>query len=86
MSQIKLFWYLVTAEQRLEKNMNSNRGHHCKRFENNFFLHYSDNLADVFDFLTLQDMHNMPTLSINIKIICTAAKQSRHKSLFLVLL
>jgi hypothetical protein len=32
-------------------------------------------LADVVDFLTLQDMTNMPTLSINIKIISIAAKQ-----------
>jgi hypothetical protein len=86
MSQIKLFWYLVTAERRLENNMNSDRGHHCKRFERSFFLQFSDNLADVFDFLTLQDMHNMPALSINIKISCTAAKQIRQKSLFLVLL
>jgi hypothetical protein len=53
------------------KNMNADREHHCKRFERSFFLHFSDNLADVFDFLTLQDMHNMPALSINIKISCT---------------
>jgi hypothetical protein len=86
MSKNKAFLVPGHCRAMVRKNMMADRGHHCKRFEKNFFLHYSDNLADVFDFLTLQDMHNMPTLSINIKIICTAAKQSRHKSLFLVLL
>ena len=84
MSKNKAFLVPGHCRATVRKNMIADRGHHCKRFEQSFFLHYSDNLAD--DFLTLQDMHNMPTLSINIKIICTAAKQSRQKSLFLVLL
>jgi hypothetical protein len=32
---------------------------------------FSDNLAVVFDLLILQDTHNIRTLSINIKLICT---------------
>ena len=32
---------------------------------------FSDNLAGVLDFLLLQDKHNIPTLSLNIKLICT---------------
>jgi hypothetical protein len=55
--------------------MSAGRGHNLKRLERNMFLHFSDILADVVDFLTLQDMNNMPTLSINIKIISIAAKQ-----------
>jgi hypothetical protein len=31
---------------------------------------FSDNLAGVLDFLLLQDKHNIPTLSLNIKLIC----------------
>jgi hypothetical protein len=46
----------------------------------NIVLLSSENVADVLHFLTLQNMHNMPNLSINIKkIICTAAKVYRKK-------
>ena len=86
MSQIKLFWYLVTAERRLEKIWTRTEDIIVNDLNEAFFLHFSDNLADVFAFLSLQDMHNMPELSINIKISCTAARQIREKSLFLVLL
>jgi hypothetical protein len=55
--------------------MSAGRGHNLKRLERSMFLLFSDILADVVDFLSLQDMTNMPTLSINIKIISIAAKQ-----------
>jgi hypothetical protein len=47
--------------------MSAGRGHHLKRLEQNIVLLSSENVADVLHFLTLQNMHNMPNLSINIK-------------------
>jgi hypothetical protein len=40
-------------------------------------------LAVVLDFLILQDKHNLRTLSLNIKLIALAAKQSRKRLAFL---
>jgi hypothetical protein len=42
------------------------KGHHRKRLERRLFLLFSENFTIVFDFLTLQDKHNIPTLSVNI--------------------
>jgi len=42
-----------------------------KRLELRLFQLFSDNLAVVLDFLILQDKHNISTLSLNIKLICT---------------
>jgi Tfp pilus assembly protein PilO len=47
---------------------------------------FSDNLAYVLGIFTLQDMHNMSTLSINIQSICTAAKQCRKNHCFTIML
>jgi hypothetical protein len=49
----------------------SYRGHHGKLLERRLFLLILDNLAVDLSFLTLQDKHNICTLSENIKFICT---------------
>jgi hypothetical protein len=38
------------------------------------FQLFSDTLAGVLEFLILQDKHNILTLSLNIKLICTHCK------------
>ena len=48
-----------------------NREHHGKRVERRLFLLFSSNLAGVLDFLILQSKHNICTLSVNLKLICT---------------
>ena len=58
------------------------RGDYIKWLERSLFLLFSDNLADIFDFFSLQDMGNTSTLTIIIKIVCIAAKQCRKKPLF----
>ena len=44
---------------------------------NAFFLLFSDNKAVVLDIFTLQDKHNIHTLSINIKLICILCKTGK---------
>ena len=46
------------------------RGHHKKWWEWRLFLLFLDNFAVALGFLTLQDKHNIRTLSENIKFIC----------------
>ena len=65
--------------------MSAGRGHHLKRLEQNIVLLSSENVADVLQVLTLQNMHNMPNLSINIKKNCTAAEVYRTKYCFTML-
>ena len=42
-----------------------------KRLDRRLFQLFSDDLTVVFDFLILQDKHNIRTLSLNIQLICT---------------
>ena len=44
---------------------------HFKTFRTTLVSAISDDLTVVFDFLILQDKHNIRTLSLNIKLICT---------------
>jgi hypothetical protein len=44
------------------------------------FLHFSDNLAVVLDFLTSQDKHNIRTLSVNVKLIWTCCETGEKSS------
>jgi hypothetical protein len=50
------------------------RGHHWKRLKRLLFQLFSDNLTVVLDFLTLHDKHNISSLSVDIKLICTKTK------------
>ena len=45
--------------------------HHWKRLELRLFQLFSDNLAIVLDLLILNDKHNVRSLSLNIKLICS---------------
>jgi hypothetical protein len=62
--------------------MSAGRGHHLKRLEQNIVLLSSENVADVLHFLTLQNMHNMPNLSINIKKKMYRCGSLQNKILF----
>jgi hypothetical protein len=81
MNQIKLFWYLIIAVW-LRNSKSAGRGYYKKHLERSLILLFSDNLADILDFFSLQDMNNMSTLLIKIKIICIVAMQCRKKPLF----
>ena len=48
-----------------------------KLLERRLFLLFSDNLAVVLDFLTLQDKHNITTLSVDIRFICTRCEKGQ---------
>jgi hypothetical protein len=45
-----------------------------------FFLLFSENLAVILDFLTLQDKHNLRTLLENIKFICSSCETGQKSS------
>jgi hypothetical protein len=47
-----------------------------KRLEQHLFQLFLDNLAVVLDFMILQDIHNICTFSLNIKLICTHCESS----------
>ena len=64
--------------------MSEGRGHHLKRLEQNSFLLSSENVADILHFLTLQNMHNMPNLSINIKKYFVPLRKSTEKNIVLL--
>jgi hypothetical protein len=44
---------------------------------------FSNNLALVLQFFTLQDKHDIHTLSVNIKLICTRCKAGNKRKLFI---
>lgn len=51
--------------------------------EQHLFLQFSDNLTLVLDFFTLQDKHNICTLMVYMKTICTRCKKRLEKLAFL---
>ena len=64
--------------------MRTGRGHHLKRLEQNIVLLSSENVADVLQVLTLQNMHNMLNLSINIKKKIVPLRKSTEKNTVLL--
>ena len=51
-----------------------------KQLERRLFLLFLDTLVVVLDFLTLQDKHNIRTLSDNIKFICNRGEPGERNA------
>ena len=51
--------------------------------ENDYSDTFSNNLALVLHFFTLQDKHDIHTLSVNIKLICTHCEAGNKRKLFI---
>ena len=71
---IKLFWDLIHVERRWKMVTVKARTWErtpLKRLERHSILLFSGQFVVVLDYLTLQDKHNIRTLSVNIKLIFT---------------
>ena len=85
-------WFMLSNEKKLyQYKCDRDRWHHGNLLEWRLFLIFSGKLAVVFDFFTLQDKHNIRTLSVNITFIwnrCETDGKARRRlafSLFLKL-
>ena len=85
-------WFMLSNEKKLyQYKCDRDRWHHGNLLEWRLFLIFSGKLAVVFDLFTLQDKHNIRTLSVNITFIwnrCETDGKARRRlafSLFLKL-
>jgi hypothetical protein len=81
---------MLSNEKKLyQYKCDRDRWHHGNLLEWRLFLIFSGKLAVVFDFLTLQDKHNIRTWSVNITFIwnrCETARKARRRLAFFLFL
>ena len=83
-------WFMLSNEKKLyQYKRDRDSWHHGNLLEWRLFLIFSGKVAVVLDFLTLQDKHNICTLSVNKTFIwnrCETGKKTRRTSFFFLFL